>query len=609
MEILPQYIAFGFLRVSGTKQALSGESLDQQKEIIIKFAKKDFNINPEQILFLKVADSSSKYKNVQLDFRDQPVERAIQIATKYPKQFKYLFILSINRFTRGGETIYEKNKLKLRDLGVKIFDTEGKITNKVVNDPLFDKMGVDFSFSKEEESLDLEMQEARNARIVGQTNVKNMFQKNVTYILNGWFTGPAPFGFITSNESERFDPSSLTGRCVLLPHPQEAIFITEIFRLRVEGLLNDEEIVKRINNMGYKSRIKKKHDKDDPLRVVGTIGGVQLTVKRMQEYVTDVTYAGVNDDKWLSKNAIPTIGPAKYNFPGLVSIETFNKANRNKVKITELGPEFDNEFQKGGRKVKIEYDIPDWQLKKNTEKDEYPYKGQSWLVCPICGHQLRGSAPKGKYGKPHPRYHCKFGDEHKNRNPKEYGIKRSVLHQAVFNYFEHLEFSEEFKKQLTQKVLARIYDRRKGKVDISIRITKQILQWEEEKKTKLEAIKLAYQNQSLPVIIKDMEKDYSDLDEKIRQADADKSRIDEIQKDDQFLVKQIIYFVEHLKELLIDRKKEDGVIINCDYFPSIFEVPPTPQNFIDGTPKLNRLFALNEDFKRLSILSCAQERT
>lgn len=144
-----------------------------------------------------------------------------------------------------------------------------------------------------------------------------------------------------------------------------------MFELRAKKTMTDEEIVKVINSMGYKSRTHLlRHPKDKTI-VVGQRGGIKLNVKRYVEYIRKPIYAGVNDEKWTQNE------PVKTKFPGLISVETFNLANRGKIVLSE-----------NNNHITIYKNRPEeWRLKK-------------------CQHALYGSFSRGCNGTRYPAYHC-----------------------------------------------------------------------------------------------------------------------------------------------------------------------------------------------------------
>jgi hypothetical protein len=86
-----------------------------------------------------------------------------------------------------------------------------------------------------------------------------------------------------------------------------------MFDLKAQGLLTDDQIVEEINALGYKSRNR----------------SIKLTVKQMQVCLKKPIYAGIIQTAWTGHT------PIRAQYDGLVSVETWNRANRGKLKIVE----------------------------------------------------------------------------------------------------------------------------------------------------------------------------------------------------------------------------------------------------------------------------------
>ncbi len=204
--------------------------------------------------------------------------------------------------------------------------------------------------------------------------------------------------------SRRIDTSH-GKRTILKPHTEESKYITEMFRLRANGQYTDEEIVQKINNMGYRGRAKRslklrrtQRIKDDQR--------TQLTAKHMWRLIRHPIYAGINNEKWTGGK------PVKCAFDGLVSIDHFNQANKGYRVIANHG----------GGKITVE----DFNEPRYTDKgrrcSEFPYK--KFVTCPQCRKPLYASASRGRSGKLYPAYHC-------NRQGHKFRISKEELETKV----------------------------------------------------------------------------------------------------------------------------------------------------------------------------------
>ena len=231
-------------------------------------------------------------------------------------------------------------------------------------------------------------------------------------------------------------------RVILTPHEIEASWFIKMFELRVQGNFTDNEIVSEINKMGFKSRRVKKHDRHDKTKVVGYGGEKPLTLKQFQRYIQNPIYAGVNTERWTNGQ------PIKEKFDGLVSVDTFNKANRGKTVIVEESGEV--RIYKG--------DVPLWRLRKQKENPLYPYKQQ--VLCPICRKPLLGSASRSKSGKHIPRYHCARGH-------KFWSINSIEFNKTIEAFVKNIKFSEAYRKRFKEIVLEE-WEKRKIHVKMTL---------------------------------------------------------------------------------------------------------------------------------------------
>jgi hypothetical protein len=188
--------------------------------------------------------------------------------------------------------------------------------------------------------------------------------------------------------------------------------------------------------MGYKSRVQYLHDrKDKDRKVIGSRGGVELTVDQLVRYIERPIYAGINAEKWT--NGVPV----KCQFDGLVSISTYNKANKRKRSIIYE----DNIY------TIVSGTPEEWRLRKDKNNPLYPYK--PYVTCPWCLYPLNGSANTGKGGKRHPSYHCNRTNKHDGKPQKTYRIPLKEFNETIQNFCENIKFSDEFKIKFKSIVL------------------------------------------------------------------------------------------------------------------------------------------------------------
>lgn len=166
---------------------------------------------------------------------------------------------------------------------------------------------------------------------------------------------------------------------MLVPKIEEAKHVVELYRLRAENVLSDEQIIKKINAMGYRSRMRIKRDKLG-VNSIGTSGERKLDEQQMHNILRHPTYAGIICKKWTRYQ------PIKAMFEGLVDIETWNKANRGKIYIKK--------YDDGTYEILKNYD--EKKQVKTKVSDVYPYKHV--IMCPKCNIPFWASGSTGRKG-------------------------------------------------------------------------------------------------------------------------------------------------------------------------------------------------------------------
>jgi len=221
-----------------------------------------------------------------------------------------------------------------------------------------------------------------------------MIGAEVRYTRLGYWMRQTPFGFSSQKIETKHGK-----RSILVPHPNESAFTARLFELRSVGMMSDKEIIDDLNMKGFQARIHCVRSKHDRTKIVGKRGGNKLDKDAMDLLLRNPIYAGIIKEKWTSDK------PIRASFEGLVSIETFNAANRGKVIITEKGSELTMTIEAA----------PPHQVNKGVKNPEFPYR--KYIGCSKCGSAMYGSSNKGYNGTKYPAYHCSKG--HYFRIPKE----------------------------------------------------------------------------------------------------------------------------------------------------------------------------------------------
>ena len=539
--------AVAAIRVSSTKQGLQGDSPQAQKEQIEQFAKAH-NINVKK--FFIFMESASK--------EEQPVQEAIDYC-KNPKNDIQLFVIkSIDRFTRGGSYFYDHMKMQLTRYGVKLIDIYGIIGNQEVN--TLGHLGIEFPWSVYSPTKKSEILEAERAKDEIRDILSRMIGAEIRYVRMGYRVRPAPFGYM----NEKIDTPH--GRRVILkPHPIEAPLVMKMFELRAKKTMTDEMIIKEVNKMGYISRTNLLRDKKDKTIVIGQKGGIKLNVKRYVEYIRKPIYAGVNDEKWTNDQ------PVKTKFPGLIAIETFNRANRGKVILSE---------ENGG--ITIYKNQPEaWRLKKTVKNPDFPYK--RYVLCPECRNTLYGSFSRGRNGTRYPAYHC-------SKHNHYFRVPVDKFDETIKEFVSKVRVTKEGIEKLKDRVLTKWQE--------NLATGQRDVQSIEEKLKELESQKTLIGNQMFKFTsdeaIKLMEEKLLEVTKEIKELGGSKAEQEDQNINIEIVLAIVGEYLENLEFLLLrspDRIKR-GI-----YFGMLFTKAPTYQDLISRTVSLAPYFELVDDDK------------
>jgi hypothetical protein len=284
----------------------------------------------------------------------------------------------------------------------------------------------------------------------------------------------------------------------------------------------------------------------------------------MQKYVENPTYAGIVKKKWTRWL------PIKGQFEGLISLDTWNRANKGKIYIKE----FDN----GDYQL-----IENYNEKKRVKtkvSEEYPYKHV--IKCPLCGKNFWASASKGKSGKTFPLYHCS-GVIKKKATHKQYGVSAEEFNQTVENFINSITFTKEYRGAF-ELVMKDVYRKQyKEKIDDSINIAKTIQNKRIELKALHEKIKVTEKEISIRMIEEDMDK----IDKELKELGTERNQSEATEHDLASYLKYAGELLEHPGQFFLKRrKKEDQQAI----WSLVFEELPTYEEIKTGTPKLALCF-------------------
>ncbi len=538
--------AVAAIRVSSTKQGLQGDSPQAQKEQIEQFAKAH-NIHVKK--FFIFMESASK--------EEQPVQEAIDYCKDSKNDIQLFIIKSIDRFTRGGSYFYDHMKMQLTRYGVKLIDIYGIISNQQVN--TLEHLGLQYDWSVYSPTKKSEILEAERAKDEIRDILSRMIGAEIRYVRMGYRVRPAPFGYM----NEKIDTPH-GKRVILKPHPIEAPLVQKMFELRAKKTMTDEKIVEQVNKMGYKSRVHLLRHQKDKTIVIGQKGGIKLNVKRYVEYIRKPIYAGVNDEKWTADE------PVKTKFPGLVPVDTFNRANRGKIVLSE---------ENGG--ITIYKNKPEeWRLKKTVKNPDFPYK--RYVLCPECGGTLYGSFSRGRNGTRYPSYHCSKQKTHYFRVPTD---KFDI---SIREFVSRVKVTREGIDKLKEKVMTKWQE--------NVSTGQRDVQTVEDKIKELEDQKKLIGNQLFRLTsdeaIKMMEEKIAEITKEIKQLRETKAEQEDENISMEIILAIVGEYLENLQNLLLGGSDP---IKRAIYFGILFAKTPTYQDLISRNVSLARYFELIED--------------
>ena len=552
--------AVAAIRVSTDKQGRDGDSPEAQREQIERYAAVQGITVKQYFVFL---ESASKDQ--------QPVQPAIDYCKNPKNDIQFFIIKSIDRFTRGGSYTYDELKMQLDHCKVKLVDIYGVISREEVN--TLDHLGFAYDWSKYSPSKKSEILEAERAKDELRDIMSRMIGAEIRYTQLGYWMRQPPYGFISKKVETKNGK-----RCILKPHPTESKYVIMMYELRAKGLLHDDEIVEKINGLGFTTRVRYVRDKTDRSKIVSKGGGEPLTVKAMQKLMRNPIYAGVNVEKWTDDK------PVRCAFDGLVSVELFNQAHKGKKVITK------NENNEVAVYTKRP---PEHLVNKGARNPDFPYR--KLVLCPECKKPFYGSASRGKSGKYYPAYHCTTRGHH-------YRVSKQELEATVGSFIHNLILSEKHIEPVLKAVAAEWTLRNQGQLQELQGIDDRIAELRTDAVATMDKIRVL----SSPTTIKFMEEDLMRIEKQIESLNDEKAKKQaEKPSDISKVLARVGYFLTHLDELLI---KQIDPVRKAQLFGVLFDKTPTYEDLKTGTPNgtiftgVSPIFAVAKEGK--SLMGC-----
>ena len=532
--------AIGHVRVSSNKQYEHGDSIQDQMERIEVAAKRNgFTI----IRWFEEHYSGRKNQRLVTD-------QMLEYLAENRGDVDAVFINQINRFTRAGGDNYLYLRKRLFDLGVELIDAFGVIQE---NRNTLAHLGFSYDWSIRAPSRMAEVIMAEQAHAEATDILTRTVGQSIRLEQAGYQVRAANIGYrnakIVGEDGKR--------RPVLEPHESEAVWIRTMFTLRAEGELTDKEICERVNAMGFRTR---KIVKRDPIsrRIIGHGGQQKLTPKRMDNYLQNLIYCGIRKGKWTYDEAVRT------PFPGLVSIETFNQANRGKIHVSEC---------KDGS-ILIETNLRNYR--RGHGKSDFLLRHGA--LCPECGQPFMGSYSRNKRGE-------KFGYYHCDRGHKRFSVAKEVFESQLGYLIEGLALKPSFLSVLKLAVLT-VWREKNAQARVEISAATDHAETMRSRQSllirKLEQV-------SSPIVIGRIEQEIEALEQEVAQAERHQQRY-EISED------QIMrYFdlaesvLEHPLRYLGSQPSKEKI---AKLWGLAFERYPTWSEIESGTPQRSLAYRL-----------------
>lgn len=542
-------------RISSTKQQ-SGGGLGDQELICQNLAnRKDWNVLK---IFSKIysgrAEERMDFEEI-LDFVKDQIKKGVKV--------DYYVVKSIDRFTRDGAVTFTEMKDRLTLLGVTLVDTWGMIQPE---QNTLEHLGFEYNWSKRSPTATAQLMEAQRAKDEVTDILTRMVGAEIRLVQEGYKIRPPNDGFINHRimvEGKK--------KMIEIPDIERAHFFRKMFELRAMGTYTDQEIVDQINAIGYKTKIQNRWSKDKN-EIIALEGGKPLTIKRLQTVIQRPIYAGVKVEKWTNYKPIL----AKYD--GLVSIKTYNEANRGKIFIKECND---------GTLQLLHDCMPHGKEKPKRFKynPDFRYK---FLPCSICGKWMLGSYNRGKLGTRYPAYHC-GGATNGIRSHAFIRYPKEEYEKAIKDFIKALKFTDIMLESF-EKILIDVYRTREKEVlNQSSMISNNVGSLKAQQASVIDILTVTQSS----IARKKLEDKIDKLEKQIEVTENQRNKIEISEKDIKSFIRSVKIIMEHPSKILLDT---DDMLIQQVLFGLVFDEIPTYLEILNGTPKLSLAFKLSKDF-------------
>ncbi len=547
-------------RVSTDRQ-LFGSGLDSQEKTCEFFADKN-NWNILEVF----SKSYSGRKEVREDFK-LILAQIDAYQAKGTKVDKYL-IKSIDRFTRLGTVVYDEMNEELTKRGVQLVDTRNTI-QPFIN--TMEHLGVSYDWSIKKPSRKAEILEAESAKDEATEILTRMISSEISLTRNG-------YSMRLPNDGYKNDRAIINGQdlSVVRQNPERALFYKDIFELRASGSYSDQEVVDRINALGYKSVPQKIwHKSGKTKKVIGWSDPKVMTIKQLQKLVQRPMYAGVKYEKWNKNTGAVWAVFAEDSCP-ITTVKVFNEANRGKVFIRVNAD--------GSPEVLYDYTEKNPNT-KTRRKYHADYIFDKMVLCSSCCKPLKnsGRGNRGKSGTYYQGYHCDRLDECKKTTGR---IPKETYDSQLASLLGRIHFSDDFNSKLEERLLKKYREREREVLNQSISMGENVTNLKKQQ----ESLMLDYSSASSPALKRMIEEKIEALETRIQSTQQERDKIEIQERDVKSFVKYAKEIVEHPVEKLADNKNP---LFQKALFGLVFDESLTYTQIVNGTPKLTFIFKLS----------------
>ena len=512
----PTYV-IGYARVSTSKQAQTGESLEVQEEKIKAYCKeKGWELFPENTVYKEPFTGSNvnrpKYKEI------------ISLLKNNGKglNIKHFVFWDFDRLTRAGTIDYDQIWADVKEYGVSLRDTTGIIQEEI---DVFAhlKLNKVYDFAYGRPSEDTERQKVEDSRKDKIKILRRLIEPEIRLTQDGYHIGRPDYGF----QNKRIYVVNKK-KCIQVRYEPEAKYVERLFKLRSENVLTDQEICDDLNAMGYRSKIQNKWNKDKTA-IVGTIGGNTLTVKHLQVLVERYTYCGVICEEWTNHL------PIKAKYDGLVDLDVWNRANKGKV-FLDL---------KDDGSIELQYNVGAHGSKRKRYNPQFPFKGV--LRCEVCDKNMKASASTGKTGDKFGAYHCERKHKRNSQSQKDVETNFTKLLHSI-------RFTDNF-LDVFERTIQIQFRKREGELsEYTAKTNINVADLEMTKSMLIKSFSLA----TLSDVRKGIEEEISKVQKQIDQARIKRDEMELEEADITNFITWCKEIMEHPAKILTDIRSEIG---------------------------------------------------